>query len=223
MVAFSIWWHLDLADVVGDYAAGAPRTWLPAFLTWFAVGIALAWAHVHHQDRRRPGTAVKWLAAVGAMPGVCWSAVAGLMLVAATPLAGPSLLFVATPAESLTKHLLYALVGGLVVITGIFSEPHGRYTEIMSIRPLRHLGHISYSTFCIHLPVLHLIMSITGYALFAGHGLEIWVLTVVASLLASELLYRLVERPFMRLKDAGRRRSPAAGSASNATHTTTTK
>jgi peptidoglycan/LPS O-acetylase OafA/YrhL len=134
------------------------------------------------------------------MPGVCWALVAGLMLAAATPLAGPSLLFVATAGESLTKHLLYALVGGLVVLTGVFAVPGGRYARLMSAPLLRHLGHISFSTFCIHLPVLRCVMAVTGYDLFGGHGLQIWVLTVVLSLLASEALYRLVEKPGMRLK-----------------------
>ena len=51
------------------------------------------------------------------------------MLLAATPLAGPSLLFVATPAESLFKHLVYALIAGLVVLTGVFAVPGSRYAR----------------------------------------------------------------------------------------------
>jgi peptidoglycan/LPS O-acetylase OafA/YrhL len=222
LVFLSVWWHLALASWVAHYTAGVPMTWLPGFLTWFAVGIALAWTHVQHQSGTQPARSVRLLGALGAMPGVCWSAVAGLMLVAATPLAGPTLLFVATPAESLTKHCLYALVGGLIVVTGIFADPESRYARTMSLRPLRHLGHISYSTFCIHLPVLHLVMGMTGYQLFDGHGFQIWIATVGASLIASEVLYRLVERPGMRLKDLGRR-PPPAGQASTAAQATTTR
>lgn len=200
LVAISCWWHLSLATLVDDVTAGVPMMWLPAYLTWFAVGIGLALAHVLHQTLAVPGRVLRLLTTAGAMPGVCWALVAGLMLAAATPLAGPSLLFVATAGESLTKHLLYALVGGLVVVTGVFAEPDGRYARLMSAPLLRHLGHVSFSTFCIHLPVLRLVMAVTGYDLFDGHGLQIWALTVVLSVLASEILYRLVEKPGMRLK-----------------------
>jgi peptidoglycan/LPS O-acetylase OafA/YrhL len=198
--AISVWWLLSLGGVVSESSAGVPMTWLPAYLTWFAVGIALALAHVLHQARGSDAPrVVRQLTTVGAMPGVCWALVAGLLLVAATPLAGPSFLFVASPVEALTKHLLYAGIGGLVVVTGIFTAPGSRYAAVLSTPALRHLGVISYSTFCIHLPVLHLVMAVTGYGLFQGHGLQIWALTLVVSLVASELLYRLVEKPGMRL------------------------
>jgi len=203
LVALGCWWNLSLAVRVDDFAAGVPMMWLPAYLTWFAVGIGLALAHVLHQTAA-PGKVLRLLTTAGAMPGVCWTLVAGLMLAAATPLAGPSLLFVATAGESLTKHLLYALVGGLVVVTGVFGRPDGRYARVMSMPLLRHLGHISFSTFCIHLLVLQLVMAFRGYDLFDGHGLQIWTLTLVLSLLASEILYRLVEKPGMRLKDLRR-------------------
>jgi peptidoglycan/LPS O-acetylase OafA/YrhL len=222
LVALSVWWHLALASWISQYTSGVPMTWLPGFLSWFAVGIALAWAHVQHQSGPQPARYVRVLSSLGAMPGVCWSAVAGLMLVAATPLAGPTLLFVASPAESLTKHCLYALVGGLIVVTGIFPDPESLYARTLSLMPLRHLGHISYSTFCLHLPVLHLVMGVTGYQLFDGHGFQIWVATLVVSLVASEVLYRLVEKPGMRLKDLGRR-PPPAGHASTAAQATTTR
>ena len=74
----------------------------------------------------------------------------------------------------------------------------------------RHLGHISYGIFCIHLPVLHLVMRITGYDLFDGHLPQIFTLTLVISLLAAEVLYRTVELPFMRLKDRGPGSAPRA-------------
>lgn len=203
MLLISTWWHLDGADRAAGVSSGVPVTWLPSYLTWFAVGIALAWGHVALEDARARGAAPRpWtrtLEAFGTSPGVCWAAVAGLMLIASTPVAGPTLLFVASEGESLTKHLIYAAVGGLVVLTGVFVRPDGLYGQVMSTPLLRHLGHISYATFCIHLPVLHLVLAITGFDLFSGHGVQMWTLTVVISLAASEVLYRLVEKPGMRL------------------------
>jgi peptidoglycan/LPS O-acetylase OafA/YrhL len=139
------------------------------------------------------------------MPGACWVAVAGLMLAAATPVAGPTQLFVATPAESLTKHLTYAVIGGLIVVTGIFAAPRSPYANVMGHPVLRHLGHISFSTFCLHLPVLYFVFEWGGYQLFRGQSLEIWIVTVTISLAISEVAYRLVERPGQRLRGASLR------------------
>lgn len=223
MTAISFWWHLRLGDRVAAESTGIPMTWLPSYLTWFALGMGLALAHVLIQrdgTTRRP---LRMLVTLGAMPGVCWAAVAGLMLVAATPLAGPTLLFVATPAESLTKHVIYAAIGALVVISGAFAVP-GRFTDMTSASLPRHVGHISYGVFCIHLPILHLVMTKGDFVLFGGHGLQIWALTVVASLAAAEMLYRLIEKPANRLKSLSsprRRRSPQSPANSSATATTT--
>ena len=179
MVAVSVVWVLGLAHRLDTLVVGAPMTWLPAFLSWFAVGIGLALAHVILQSRVEPPRTVDALRQLGAMPGACWSMALGLLLVSATPVAGPALLFVSTPAEALTKHVLYAAVAGLVVLSGVFAGT-GSYARVMSWPPLRHLGHISYSIFCVHLLVLHLVMGVTGYPLFGGHGPTIWALTVLS-------------------------------------------
>ena len=223
LTAISTWWHLHGGLLLSERVPGTPLNWLPGFLVWFAVGIGLALAHVAAQRDDAPHPVVRRLQHLGAMPGVCWAMTAGLLLVAATPLAGATLLFVASPAEALTKSLLYAGIGGLVVLTGVFPRAGSRYARALSAPALRHLGHISYSIFCIHLPLLHLVRWLTGYPLFSGHHLEIWSLTLVSSLVASELLYRLVERPPMRLKD---RRPPWARPAAptrTATQQATTK
>ncbi|WP_248582071.1 acyltransferase [Nocardioides sp. InS609-2] len=210
LTALTVWWHLGLADVIAPHTSGNPMMWLPAFLVWFAVGIGFAWAHVLGQGSHNPPRMVRGLWSMGSMPGVCWVLAGGLMLVAASPIAGPTLLFVATPGQSLTKHLLYAVVAGLVVLPGIFAPVGSSYARALSWSPLRHVGHISYSIFCIHLPILYGVMSVTEYPLFGGHGLQIWTLTLALSLVVAEVLYRVVEMPFMRLKDLGRQRPPAA-------------
>ncbi len=204
LVVLGCCWHLGLSAEVGAVTSGAPMLWLPAFLTWFAVGIALALAHVVSQVRLTAGRAVRLLSVLGSMPGAIWVIAGGLMLVVATPVGGPTELLVATPGESMVKNLLYAVIGGLLVLSGIFADPGSRYVRIMSMQWLRHFGRISYSTFCIHLPVLHLVMGVTGSELFDANGLLIWTLTLVLSLLASELLYVVVEKPGMRLRNLGR-------------------
>lgn len=210
MVAMSSWWHLHLASAVSERSDGAPALWLPAYLSWFAVGLALALADVLRQARcrrRSPGPTTRLLEVLEDSPGVCWALALGLMLAASTPLAGPTLLYAATDVEGLTKSVLYAGIGGLIVISGLRPPDKGGYARVMSARLPRHLGHVSYSVFCLHLPILYLVMEGIGFPLFGGHAWQIWALTVALSLVASEVAYRLVERPALRLRNLGRRSS----------------
>jgi peptidoglycan/LPS O-acetylase OafA/YrhL len=223
LTAFSVSWHLGLATWVAGVSLGAPLLWLPAFLTWFSVGIALALVHVLHQTTPEPGAVLRTVTTLGSMPGACWAMAAGLLLVAATPVGGPTQLIAATQGESAAKHLLYAGIGGLVVLPGLFAAPRSRYSRVMSFGALRHLGHISYSIFCIHLPLLTLAMWLTGSTLFEASALQVWAVTVALTLPAAELLYRLVEKPGMRLKDRGRRRPISADHPRAAAQTTTTR
>lgn len=216
MVATTVWWVLSGSPAAEGWASGQPGQWLPAYLAWFGIGIFLALVDVLHRRGTWPRltTAVVSLAS---QPGSCWAMVVGLLLVASTPLAGPSMLAVSTPGQLLTKNLLYGLVGGLLVLTGVFARPGSGsgYDRVLSHHAARHLGFISYGLFCLHLPVLHLVMWTTGWALFDGRFLQIWVVGLLASLVAAELSYRLVEAPAMRLKDLGR--SPVASSTAATT------
>ena len=210
MVAVDVAWHLRWAAAVGEHIDGSPLQWLPAFLTWFALGVALALAHVLHAAGVPAGRVRSALVALAQQPGSCWALAGGVMLLAATPVAGPTMLAAPTPAQSLTKSLLYATVAGLLVLPGVFPNSRGVFVRLFELQPLRHLGHISYGIFCLHLPLLQLVMWVTGYRLFGGHGVQIWVLTAVVTVACAEVVYRLVERPAMGLKNLGRRSSPAA-------------
>ncbi|WP_107765778.1 acyltransferase family protein [Nocardioides terrigena] len=212
---------LTVAPSLDAHVAGSPGLWLPAYLTWFATGIGLAFVHVQHQRGSR-SRVVGHVVALGSQPGVCWALAAGLLLVAATPLAGPTLLEAPTVTESITKHLLYTLVGTLLVLSGVFAVP-GAYRRVMVWQPLRHLGHISYSIFCIHLALLAAAFELTGIEVFTGHGLRIWLTTLALSLVVSEVLYRVVELPALRLKGKLRRRESAATRTSSPDTTATTR
>lgn len=210
MVAVTCWWHLDGAARAGSLT-GNPLQWLPAYLAWFALGIGLAAVHELHTRGRHPRLTAP-LVALGRQPGVCWALAAGLLLVSATPLAGPSMLAAPTAAESLTKSLLYAVIGLLVVVTGVYAPAGGGYLRVMTHPWARHLGVISYGLFALHLPVLHLVMHVTGWTLFQVDLVPLWALTLVSSLVVAEVAYRVVERPALRLKDLGRRPARSAGS-----------
>lgn len=218
MVAVSVWWGLFGAPAAGGWTTGQPVQWLPTYLSWFGVGILLALVDVLH----RRGTWSRLtdpVVALASQPGSCWAMVLGLLLVASTPLAGPSMLAISTPGQLLTKNLLYGLVGGLLVLTGIFARPSSGYSRVLGHRAARHLGFISYGLFSLHLPVLHLVMWSTGWELFDGRFLQIWVVGLLVSLAAAELSYRLIEGPAMRLKDFGRTRVDSTTAARTGTST----
>ncbi|WP_299929822.1 acyltransferase [uncultured Nocardioides sp.] len=212
MVATAVLWHTVLVEQLDPRVGGAPGLWLPGYLGWFAAGIWLALAHVDLQQGRS-GLVLDQVARLGALPGTCWVMVAGLMLVAATPIAGPVMFVAGTPAQTLVKNLLYTAIGALIVLSGVLAHPERGFSRFLASRPLRHLGHISYSMFCIHLFVLALVFELTAYDVFSGSGLQVWTLTLLVTLVASELLYRFVEKPFMRLAV---RRAPDTSSAASA-------
>lgn len=218
MVVLNVVWTLTLQERVQESLdTGVPGNWLPSYLMWFGAGIALAWAHLHHQSGRTSAWTAS-LAALGRAPGVCWTLALGLLVVVATPLGGPTMLAPPTTAEALTKQLIYAAIGALLVVTGVFNDPGSRYTRVMSHPVPRHLGHISYSVFCIHLVVLHFVMWVTPYDLFIGtNGPQVLALTLLITLPLAELLYRFVELPAMRLRRVGR---PADDTASTTARTT---
>ncbi|QZY27901.1 acyltransferase family protein [Nocardioides coralli] len=194
--------------------------WLPALLIWFAAGMYLALAQTRSTAGDHPSAASpSRVRLILASPGVSWTLVLAIMLVASTPVAGPTMLAAPTPAEIVTKVLLYSAVGFLVVGSGIFPDRDSRYVRLMSLPRLRHLGHISYGIFLIHLPVLHLVVWISGYELFTGAFWALWCSTIALSVVGAELLYRLVERPAMGLRSSPTPRTSVDAKPDSATMT----
>lgn len=209
MFVVTIGWHLSWAAHVPGAAGRATLQWLPAMVNWFGLGILLALLYELQQSDAQAGRVRRTVMTLASQPGTCWTLAVGILLVAATPLSGPTMLAAPTPSESLTKTLLYGFIAALLILPGVFANPAGHYARALSHPRLRRLGHISYGLFCLHLPVLHFVMWVTGYELFQGHFWQILVLTLVLSLLAAELSYRLVEEPAMRLRGLGRPRAVA--------------
>ncbi|MDR7087088.1 peptidoglycan/LPS O-acetylase OafA/YrhL [Aeromicrobium panaciterrae] len=217
LVVLNVVWLVAIAP----QRVGAGQ-WLPAYLSWFSVGIALAVIAI---DRRRPGRDNTWSfwSTLAGQPGICWVMALALFAVAATPVGGPSLLIAPTHTEAVSKNLLYAVIAGLIVLPSVLGPASGTpYSNFLGQRILRHLGHISYGIFCIHLLVIHAVASWRDIPVFQGNGWELFALTVVITLVLAEIAYRVVERPAMRLKNAQISRSkstpPAAASAATTHH-----
>jgi peptidoglycan/LPS O-acetylase OafA/YrhL len=207
LVAVNVVWVLDLA-VRLDWGGSMIGLWLPSYLTWFSVGMAMAACYV--RIREAEGATVgstrvaSTLRQMGLAPGVCWTTGLALFAISATPVAGPASLTAPTMGEAMTKNLLYAVTAGLLILPAVFADPGGRFIRVMSTPLLRHLGHISYGLFCVHLVILELVARWRGIELFEGRTVELFALTLVLSLVVSEVLYRLVERPAMLLRNLGR-------------------
>ena len=147
-----------------------------------------------------------------------------LLLVASTPLAGPLVLDPPTDAQALVKNLLYAAVGGLVVLPAVLRPVPATPTTFdrLLLHPAaRHLGFTSYGLFCLHVPVLHLLTATTAWEEFTAPFWPLWAATLLVSLVAAELTYRLVERPVLRLKGRHPLARRRAGSQASATAPTT--
>lgn len=198
LCAVTVLWHL-----LRDHLPDASTLWLPTYLIWFGGGILLAVIRIEMRSGRTTRT-IRVVSALSQQPGVCWILALSTFAIITTPVAGSSFFAISVPAESLTKNLLYALFALLVVLPSALN-PHGEslYAKVLANPVLRRLGHISYGIFCLHLVIIHAVAHVRDIELFQGRGLELWVLTVVFSVLAAEVAYRLIEAPSKRLRDVG--------------------
>ncbi|MGJ9423331.1 acyltransferase family protein [Aeromicrobium sp. CF3.5] len=217
MAAASIVWAGLAAGPFADLGSWTTLA-LPSYLCWFAAGMAIAVVHV--ELRLGDGTwwPVVWCRAAAETPGACWLVAAALVVVQSTPLGGAAGLFARTSSESVLRAVLYLVVAVAVMLPAVFGAadtPHGR---VMAWAPLRHLGRISYSLFCCHVIVLAVLFQSTSWVIFDENVVLVFVVVLAISLAVAEILYRAVERPFLRRKPKGpaaTRTDPTPSQASN--------
>lgn len=173
--------------------------WLPNYLSWFAVGMALAVAAVHHEQRPAPqGLA----AAAQASPGSFWAVAVALFAIASTPLAGAATLMPLPLWESLLKNLLYAAAAGLVM-TPLVLGPGARLTGWLRSGPAQWLGRISYPIFLLHLIVIEGVVRVLDYPTFTGSLGYVLGCTLAATVALAWVMHRLVEVPVSRWRPGG--------------------
>ncbi|MGZ0146444.1 acyltransferase family protein [Kribbella sp. WER1] len=171
--------------------------WLPGYLGWYAVGMGMAlWQVARATGRLGPST----LDTLTRVPGTLWGIAAALLLVAATPIAGPYDHSTPTPAQALFKSLLYTLVVACVHFPVL--TPSARTVRILGGRRAQIGAHLSYGVVVYQFVVLGL--------LHGPFAVQLPV-TLLGAVALAAISYRFLERPVLG------RKTPAAKTESKAT------
>ncbi|USQ76414.1 acyltransferase family protein [Ornithinimicrobium cryptoxanthini] len=179
----------------------APQ-WLPAYLGWFAIGMAL----VTWQQARGLGLLrASRIDDLARHPGTLWLIALAILVIVATPIAGSRGLAPAVAGEAAFKNLAYAVFAALLVLPCIAALRDGddaRVARALGGRVGRWLGDISYGIFAYHLLILELIGPVAGHENFTGGFWRLLVPTLLVTVPVAAISYRFLERPIM---DWGRR------------------
>lgn len=189
-------------------ATGHPDAglWLPGYLGWYAVGMGMAlWQVARATGRLGPST----LDMLTRVPGTLWGIAAALLLIAATPVAGPYDHSEPTPAQALIKSLLYTVAVACALFPVL--TPTARMVRVLGGRPAQLAARLSYGVVVYQFVVLGLIDGPFAVQL---------PLTLLVSVALAALSYSLVERPVARLgkntataKTASSATSPSSSAA----------
>lgn len=177
--------------------ATAPQ-WLPAYLGWFAVGMALVTWQQARCHGILPPSRIDLLAR---HPGTLWLSALAVLVIVSTPIGGSRGLDAAVAGEAAFKNLAYAVFALLVVLPCVAALKDGDdppAVRVLSGRVGRFLGDISYGIFAYHLLILELVGPLVGHENFTGGFWRLLVPTLAVTIPVAALSYRFVERPIMR-------------------------
>ena len=170
--------------------------WLPAQLDLFALGMALAVAHVAVGRGQRLAA----LTAGGRWPGWTWALAAVPFWVAATQLDLPREFGDVPDSGAIGRQVTYGLVAFLLVLPAVFGDQRrGWPRRLLRLRPVAYVGLVSYGLFLWHFPLLRYLDE---------HGALAWlpearfaaalVMTLGLGLVAATASWFLVESPLVR-------------------------
>ena len=151
------------------------QLWLPTYLLWFLVGMALAVL--------QPMKLRAYALACIPLALVCY-------LIVSTPIAGAPTTSPAELREALFKAAFYAVIAALAVAPLALGD-RGWYARVLATRPMVFLGEISYEIFLIHLLTMEVVMvNILGYPIYTGSTAVLFIVTFVVTVPVAWVLHR---------------------------------
>ena len=186
-----------------------PRVhWITSNFHMFVPGMALALAFEWSRRRDRPLAALEL---VRRHPLVCWG-LAAVAFWAVSTQAGLDVLGSDSAREAVTKELLYAAVGILLLApVALAGETLPRSLRWLGTRVMVTLGVLSYGIYLWHEGVTDIyrdmrdIQAPDGTYLLSGWFPAMLAFSLVGSILLAAISYYLVERPALLLKDRDRK------------------
>ena len=216
--------------VVFDHTVyGRAQYWLPGYLDWFAVGMALATIYTLVSSGEPLPRWAAGIVDVARAPGACFAAGAAVLWVSTARIAGPYDLTPPTVSQALFKHVSYAVAAGLLLAPAtIRPHPGGAFAAIMGNSWMRSLGTVSYGVFLWNMLVLQVFVRIIDQRVFTGSWLLDFTVTWSVSVAIAFVSWQVVERRFLRPRRqvrsaAGDRRCPLAPSSAASPITTIVK
>jgi len=186
------------------YGSGLPYVaeyWLPGFLDVFGLGMGLAAVSVWAAQREE---LPPWLATVTkyAEVGVIVALVAYFVMALGLHL--PVGTTRPTPFRALTRNALNGITAFFLLLPAVFGPQHrGAFRKLMQLRPVAYMGLVSFGVYLYHEAWMNQAREWQGYGdvLFKGDFLSTLTICVALALLFATISYRVVERPFLELKD----------------------
>jgi peptidoglycan/LPS O-acetylase OafA/YrhL len=211
----AVGWAFRLFVVIAEPSWQASSlNWLPMYLDFFGIGMALG---VLSANSASGGSVPGPARLVGRHPVWAWSG-AGAIFVLVAQMDPPAVPFGLNGAEYLPRQLAYSVASALWLGPAIFGDQSaGRLRAVLSSRLMTWLGAISLSFYLWHLELIGRAQrwtvagydDLTGLAVFSGNFWLVAAIATVTTLLAAAVVHRLVEVPFLLLKDRPLRELPA--------------
>ena len=196
-----------VAVAVGEPSwAGQSLLWLPMYLDLFAIGMGLAVVSAAHAGGR---PLPRWIDVLSRHPAVCWG-IAFALFLAIAQVHPPDQPFMINGREYALRQFTYGVIALFWLLPGMFGDfSHGRIRAFLRARPMVFLGTVSFTFYLWHLGFVEQakIWTIDGYeqleglGVFSGNVAAVAAVAWTCSFAVAILLYHLVERPFLGLKD----------------------
>lgn len=192
-----VWIYL----IKGPLAASVPGvaiSWLPGHLDWFCIGMALAVLETALRTGRHR------FAGVTRRPTLLILLGAALYAVAMTPITGPARFETpVSPGQAIARELLYGAIALLCMVAMLVPTADATlWGRGLDSSAMRWAGRISYAFFLWHTLVLTEVRGRLGLGLFEGGFWISLAITLVLTLVISQLSWVLVERNSLRLVGA---------------------